>query len=84
VVIIRMPSAADCRDGGGMIDSTFRNCISPAGTVRLREHVVGHLIEFLPLVLVVVIVGGVIHHRMRTRRSSNDQSPPSPARPPGP
>jgi hypothetical protein len=69
-LIARLPSRADCLQRGGSIDSTYRHCIGSGGEETLREHIVGHLITALPVIVAVLILAGLIH-RLQRRRSSS-------------
>ena len=66
-MVARLPSRADCLSSGRIVDSTYRHCIGPAGEVDLREHIVGHMIVALPVVVGVLILAGLVHRLRRVR-----------------
>jgi hypothetical protein len=70
VFVARLPSRADCLGSGRTVDSTYRHCIGPAGEVELREHIVGHLITALPVVIAIMILALVVH-RLRSIRAAH-------------
>ena len=67
VMVARLPSRAECLTSGRTVDSTYRHCIGPLGEVDLREHIVGHLIVALPVVVGVLILAALVHRLRRIR-----------------
>ncbi len=68
--IISLPSMAECRASGRVVDPTERHCTSGTGYQQLQEHAAFHAVQVV--VYCAVLVGGayIIYRVMRRRPRS--------------
>ena len=65
--IISLPSMAECRASGRIVDPTERHCNSGAGYQQLQEHATFHAVQVV-VCLAVFLVGAYLIYRMLRRR----------------
>ena len=80
--IISLPSMAECRASGRVVDPTERHCESggPAVFVQLQEHATFHAIQVIVPALVVLAVAYVIYRIIRRRSRGHTDEQVSPTR----
>ena len=68
VWIISLPSMAECRASGRVVDPTERHCTSGSGFQQLQEHATFHAVQVV-VYCAVLLVGAYIIYRMVRRKS---------------
>ena len=65
--IISLPSMAECRASGRVVDPTERHCTSTTGYEQLQEHAAFHAVQVV-VYCAVLLVGAYIIYRVMRRR----------------